>query len=161
MEKEFEKLILENRLLILQICRLYRIWNGRETEEDLYQEIVLNLWNGYPKFINNQQCKTSTWLYRVALNTALLQKRNEKKVSYTSINSEIADLACEDDEGLLIRQLYELVENLNLEDKSIITLYLQELSHKEIAAILGISVSNVGTKIQRIKLKLKGLNESK
>lgn len=50
MEQEFEKVISENRLLILHICRLYRIWNGRETEEDLYQEIVLNLWKGFPKF---------------------------------------------------------------------------------------------------------------
>lgn len=159
MEQEFEKLISENRLLILHICRLYRIWNGRETEEDLYQEIVLNLWKGFPKFYQNQQCKTSTWLYRVALNTALLQKRNEKKLSYTSINDKIADLAHDDHEELLIRQLYSLVEKLNWEEKSIITLYLQELSHKEIAEILGISVSNVGTKIQRIKLKLKKLNK--
>ena len=106
MEQEFEKLISENRLLILHICRLYHIWNGRETEEDLYQEIVLNLWKGFPKFHKNQQCKTSTWLYRVALNTALLQKRNEKKLSYTSINDKITDLAHDNHEELLIRQLY-------------------------------------------------------
>ncbi len=160
MEKEFEKLILENRLLILRICRLYRIWNGKETEEDLYQEIVLNLWKGYPKFINNQRCKSSTWLYRVALNTAILQKRNEKGISCAFVNNEIADLACEDEESSLIRRLYELVENLNNEEKTIITLYLEGLPHKEIADILGISISNVGTKIQRIKLKLKGLSKS-
>ncbi|HHT51672.1 MAG TPA: hypothetical protein GX007_00615 [Bacteroidales bacterium] len=75
------------------------------------------------------------------------------------MNDKIADLAHDDHEELLIRQLYSLVEKLNWEEKSIITLYLQELSHKEIAEILGISVSNVGTKIQRIKLKLKNLNK--
>ncbi len=157
MKAEFEKMILENKYLILRICRFYYEWSKKELIEDLYQEIVFNLWKSYPKFIRNQKCKTSTWLYRVALNTTLLQKRNDSKIIYTPLNEEIFNTA--DDNDLLIDILYELVEKLDQEEKNIICLYLEDLSHQEIAEILGISVSNVGTKIYRIKKKLKKLNQ--
>ncbi len=157
MKAEFEKMILENKFLILRICRFYYEWNKKELIEDLYQEIVFNLWKSYPKFIRNQQCKTSTWLYRVALNTTLLQKRNDRKIIYTPLNEEIIDIP--DNSNLLINILYELVEKLEQEERNIICLYLEDLSHQEIAEILGISVSNVGTKIYRIKTKLKKLNQ--
>lgn len=155
MKEKFEEMILRNRFLILRICRLYYIQNEKGTIEDLYQEIALNLWKGYPKFINNPQCKPSTWLYRVALNTLFLQKRNEHKITYITLNNEIANFTDTDDSDLLMGCLYKLIKRLNEEEKSIITLYLEDLSHQEIAEILGISVSNVGTKIHRIKLKLK------
>ncbi|HPW67465.1 MAG TPA: sigma-70 family RNA polymerase sigma factor [Salinivirgaceae bacterium] len=160
MKAEFEKMISENRSLILRICRFYNAWNEKEAIEDLYQEIVLNLWEGYPKFINNQRCKPSTWLYRVALNTALLQKRNERKITYIPLNNQTLSETCSDDNDLQINVLYRLIEKLNSEDKTIIYLYLDDLSHKEIAEILGISETNVGTKIHRIKSKLKKLNKT-
>ncbi|PID93857.1 MAG: RNA polymerase subunit sigma-70 [Bacteroidetes bacterium] len=158
MKAEFEKMILENRLLLLRICRFYYARHEKEAREDLYQEIVLNLWKSYPKFVKNPQCKPSTWLYRVALNTALLQKRNERKLLYTPLNKEVIHTE-EDDSDPIIKTLYRLVEKLTEEEKHIVYLYLEDLSHQEIAAVLGISVSNVGTKIYRIKQKLKHLKE--
>lgn len=98
MKVEFEKMISNNKFLILRICPFYYAWNNKEAIEDLYQEIVLNLWKSYPKFIKNQQCKPSTWLYRVALNTALLQKRNERKIIYTLLNNSL----CAPNFGLFI-----------------------------------------------------------
>ncbi|HOG18825.1 MAG TPA: sigma-70 family RNA polymerase sigma factor [Salinivirgaceae bacterium] len=160
MKAEFEKMISENRSLILRICRFYNAWNEKEAIEDLYQEIVLNLWKGYLKFINNQRCKPSTWLYRVALNTALLQKRNERKITYVPLNNQTLSETRGDGNDLQINVLYKLIEKLNSEDKTIIYLYLDDLSHKEIAEILGISETNVGTKIHRIKSKLKKLNKT-
>lgn len=159
MKAKFEKMISENKSLILRICRFYYAWNKKEAIEDLYQEIVLNLWKAYPKFITNQQCKSSTWLYRVALNTALLQQRNEQKIIYTSLNNEIAN-EVDDGNVLLVNELQRLVRRLNKEEQNIVYLYLEDFSHQEIAEILGISVSNVGTKLHRIKLKLKNLNKS-
>ncbi len=158
MKAEFEKMIMENKFLILRICHFYYSWNQKELIEDLYQEILFNLWKSYPKFIRNQKCKISTWLYRVALNTTLLQKRNESKMIYVPLNGEILNTT-KNDNDFLIDILYELVEKLDREEKNIIYLYLEDLSHKEIAETLGISVSNVGTKIHRIKSKLKALNK--
>lgn len=157
MKAAFEKMIIENKFLILRICHFYYSRNQKELIENLYQEILFNLWKSYPKFIRNQKCKTSTWLYRVALNTTLLQKRNESKMVYVPLNEEMLNTTNNDD--FLINVLYELIEKLDREEKNIIYLYLEDLSHKEIAEILGISVSNVGTKIHRIKSKLKALNK--
>ena len=157
--KDFEKMVSENRRLIMRVCHHYRMWNGKEAIDDLYQEIVLNLWKGYPKFRSDPRCKQSTWLYRVAINTALMQKRNDKKISYTSLDNEMADNFFDGDNSGMIMRLYELIENLDINAKNIILLYLEGLSHQEMADILGISITNVGTKIHRIKSKLRDLNE--
>lgn len=159
MKEEFEKMIFENKFLILRICRFYNAWSEKEAIEDLYQEIILNLWKSYPKFISNQQCKPSTWLYRVALNTALLQKRNQNKITYVSLSNETANEISVKNNDMQISILYQLVEKLSEEDKNIIYLYLDDLSHKEIAEIIGISETNVSTKIYRIKAKLKKMNK--
>jgi RNA polymerase sigma-70 factor (ECF subfamily) len=161
MEEEFKKMIFENKSLILRICRFYNAWHEKEAIEDLYQEIVLNLWKSYPKFINNQQCKASTWIYRIALNTALLQKRSRSKITYVTLNNHpVANQISNDSNNSQIGILYRLIEKLNEEEKAIIYLYLDDLSHKEIAEIIGISETNVGTKIHRIKIKLKKMNET-
>jgi len=159
LRRDFEKMISENQRLIMRICHHYRMWNGKEAVDDLYQEIVLNMWKGYPKFRSNPCCKQSTWMYRVAINTALMQKRNDKKMNYTSLDSETADSFSETEGSAMIMRLYELIDNLDISEKNIILLYLEGLSHQEMADILGISVTNVGTKIYRIKSKLKDLNE--
>lgn len=153
MKEEFINMISANRQMILKICRFYSY--NDESMEDLYQEILLNLWKGYPKFYKNPQCKPSTWLYRVALNTVLSNKRkqhNDSKIAEAIAEANSND---EEDENKLL--LYELICSLNIEEQALIYLYLDGHSHHEIAETLGISISNVGTKIQRIKIKIKNI----
>jgi RNA polymerase sigma factor (sigma-70 family) len=153
-EKEFLRMIAENQGIIHKICRIYR--DSLEDREDLFQEIVFQLWRSYRSFSGSS--KSSTWLYRVALNTAMASFRKNRPdvtsseylpdVQFEDINNE----GSERQEKLLtgIRQLSE-------PDRALIALYLDELSYQQIAGILGISESNVGVKLNRIKIRLQKL----
>lgn len=155
--KDFEIMIAQNKLQILKICRFYS-YGDMEAANDLFQDIVLNLWESYPRYVKRPNCKQSTWLYRVALNTALMQKRKNSRLSFEALHKENIQSEQYNDDNEIIRRLYELIDQLNEGDKTLIYLFLDEKSHQDIADIMGLSVSNVGTRIQRIKLKLKQLN---
>jgi RNA polymerase sigma-70 factor (ECF subfamily) len=150
----FIKAIKENESLIFKIASVYT--NNTEDKADLVQEIIYQLWKSFDSF--NQQSSLSTWLYRVALNVAIFQlKMTKKRIPTVEIDETI--LNYQDDDSSAMEQKWELfrqqIENLNLLDKAIVMLYLENKSYGEIAEIIGISVSNVGTKMQRIKEKLK------
>jgi RNA polymerase sigma-70 factor (ECF subfamily) len=153
-ETAFEKMISENQLLIHKVCNIY----GRsETDrEDLFQEITIQLWKSYASF--EHRSKLSTWLYRVALNTAIAQQRREKRMPQTKSLSEVemripdAGKSEKDEEAL--QDLQQAIRRLKSVERAIIFLYLEEKSYQEIANIIGISPKNVGVKIVRIKAKL-------
>lgn len=156
-KETFIKAIKENESLIFKIASVYT--NNADDKADLVQEIIYQLWKSFDSF--NQQSSLSTWLYRVALNVAIYQlKIAKRRVSTIQIDEQI--LNYQDDDSSLIEQKWEVfrqqVESLNLLDKAIVMLYLDNKSYDEIAEIIGISVSNVGTKMQRIKEKLKKQN---
>lgn len=150
----FIKVIKENRGLIFKVSALYT--NSLQDREDLRQEIVFQLWKSFDTF--NERSKLSTWLYRVAMNTAIYYLKNSKRQLNTiSIDTEAehyADVVDKSEEER-VRLLHESIQTLNLLERGIILLYLEEKNHQEIAEIIGISTSNVGTKISRIKEKLK------
>lgn len=153
-KSRFIKVIKENEGLIYKITTLYT--NSHQDRRDLYQEIVYQLWKSFGSF--NQQSKLSTWMYRVALNTAIYNlKQTKKRIETTSIDLKIDQFADDLDktEEERIKLLYEHIQMLNLLEKGIILLYLEGKNHEEIASIVGISISNVGTKISRIREKLK------
>lgn len=153
LEKEFIELINNNRALLFKVCNLYCA--DPESRKDLFQEIVLQLWKSYPGF--RKQAAGSTWMYRVALNTAISNFRNESRkpenTSLTLSALEIPDMDATDDLEnksalhLSIKRLTEI-------EKAIVLLYLDEKSYAEISEIIGISNSNVGVRINRIKNKL-------
>ena len=122
---------------------------------DLYQEVVLNIWRSFTKFRN--ECKISTWIYRIALNTCISFIRKEKNIpEFVTLNPDVNTVVDENDPlHEMLRQLYHLINQLGQLDKSIILLYLEEKSYDEIAEITGLTVTNVATKISRIKDKLK------
>ncbi|MDD2623169.1 MAG: sigma-70 family RNA polymerase sigma factor [Bacteroidales bacterium] len=155
--KEFMLVVKQYENLIFNICRIY--CNDKEKVKDLYQEIILNLWKGYQTY--KPECKMITWVYRIALNTAISYQRKAIKepifVELSVFLEESLNNIKKDD---LLEQLYTVVESLNSEDRFIIFLYLDGYSHADIAGIIGISTSNVGTRIQRIKQKMKNLCES-
>jgi len=153
-DSTFEKLIFDNQLLIHKICNIYG--KSDADKEDLFQEITIQLWKSFASF--EHKSKFSTWLYRVALNTAIAQKRKEKRnPEFSSLTIEEIHIPetsrseAEEDE-LLALQL--AIHQLKKIDRAIIFLYLEEKSYQEIADIIGITPKNVGVKIVRIKAKL-------
>lgn len=154
MKQEFISLIKENERIIFKITLLYT--NNAQSREDLHQEIIFQLWKSFESF--NNDSKFSTWMYRVALNTAIYHLKQHKK-RITTIPLEVCTQTIPEEidksEEEKIKMLYESIQLLNLLEKGIIILYLEGKSHLEISAIIGISTSNVGTKISRIKEKLK------
>lgn len=152
-EKEFLTVVREYERVIYKVCYIYTTPNA--PLNDLYQDVVLNLWKAFPKF--RRECKVSTWIYRIALNTCISFIRREKNIpEFVTLNQEV-DWMTEDNDPLqeLLRQLYKMINRLGQLDKSIILLYLEEKSYEEIAEITGLSVTNVATKLSRIKDKLK------
>ena len=157
MEKDqFISVIKENQNLIYKIC--YSYCSNSENRKDLQQEILLQLWNSFSKF--DGRAKLSTWIYRIALNTAISYYRNDSKHRDKKINIDTSIISFssfeyvpEQDENITL--LYQFIENLNELDKALILLYLDDNKYKDIAEILGISETNVATKISRIKKILK------
>jgi RNA polymerase sigma factor (sigma-70 family) len=153
MEKEFVQMVNKHKGIIFKVCNLYG--RDKDSKDDLFQEIVLQLWRSFAGFRN--ESLLSTWMYRVALNTAISHFRKEskkpEKQSLSKAELQIPDLSFQDEHENL-QQLNFAIEHLSKIEKALVMLYLEDKSYQEIADILGISVSNVGVKLNRIKTKL-------
>lgn len=152
--KDFIEIIKANEGLIYKVARVYT--NSKEDEKDLYQEIVYQLYKSFGSFRNDS--KISTWMYRIALNTSITHLNKEKRkgnqisVSERILNySETIDDANEDQVALL----YDHIRKLSTIERGIILLYLEGKSYDEIAAITGFTTTNIGTRLGRIKHKIK------
>ena len=152
MDREFVDILNDHRRLIFKVCHLY--CRDPEDRKDLFQEIVLQAWKSIGSFRN--ESKLSTWMYRVALNTAITHFRKEKRtVNTTSITDiEMPETDPDDEIEEQLALLFTAIERLDKFDKSIILLYLEEKSYEEISEITGLSKTNVGVKLNRIKKKL-------
>ncbi len=157
-EKEFAKLIKDNQGLIIKVSRLYT--NSLEDEQDLFQEIVLQLWRSYDTFKGNS--KISTWMYRVALNTAITIFRKKTKSPQTD---ELKDfhhedfLEDDDEKQMQITLLYKVVKMLPKVERAIVMMYLDDQPYREISETLGITEVNARVKMNRLKKTLKELME--
>lgn len=151
-ETLFLQLIEAHQGIIHKICRLYR--DSPEDREDLFQEIVFQLWKSLPSF--REKSAFSTWMYRIALSTALSAFRKKRPdVRYTaSLPDDQAEVHEPHEQQ---ERLFEALRKLNDADKALITLYLEDLSYQEIADITGISENHVGVKLNRIKQKIQQL----
>lgn len=156
-EREFLSVIREYERVIYKVCYLYTTKNA--TLGDLYQDVVLNLWKAYPKF--RQECKISTWIYRIALNTCISFIRKEKNVPEIVALTQEVNWMTEEHDPLqeMLRELYRMINQLGQLEKSIILLYLEEKSYDEIAEITGLTTTNVATRLSRIKDKLKKMKK--
>ena len=157
MEKEFLQIIQKNQGIIHKVCNMY--CDSQEDRSDLFQEIVAQLWKSYPSF--RQESKVTTWMYRVALNTAITSfkksKRRPDQNSLTYENFQLADEEYETETEENIKLLHTAVSQLTGVEKSIILLYLENKKYEEIAEITGITQNYVRVKMNRIKKKLKKL----
>jgi RNA polymerase sigma factor (sigma-70 family) len=156
-EKEkFISVIKDNQNLIYKIC--YSYCSNAENRKDLQQEILIQLWNSFSKY--DGRVKLSTWIYRIALNTAISfyrndSKQSDKKVSIDALIISLSNFEYVPEQDENITMLYQFIEKLNEMDKALILLYLDDNKQKDIAEVLGISETNVATKISRIKKILK------
>lgn len=152
-KKEFDNLIKDYHPIIFKICRVY---SAKDDFEDLYQEVLISLWRSLGTYAGRS--KLSTWLYRVVLNTALTYQRNTKKhksqvaIEPTYVIADTRDNANEKEQQ--IELLYTAISKLKKDDRSLVLLYLEEKSYEEITEITGLTMSNVGVKISRLKKKL-------
>lgn len=151
------QLIDENQHIIHKICSVYTV--NEEDRKDLSQEIVYQLWKSYQSFKGDS--KFTTWMYRVALNTALLNLRRDRFRNRTrSLKEHHANIQAETTgpkKKENISQLYTAINQLSQFDRAIILLYLEQISYSEIADVTGISEANVSVRLVRIKKKLKEL----
>ena len=138
--------------LIMHICRAYS--RDEESLKDLVQEVTLQLWRSHKSFKGNSQL--STWVYRVTLNVCLSHSKKTKRKPDTVPLEWGKTVRAEDDpEKEQIDMLYQSIKQLKESDRAIILLYLEDKSYKEMSEILGITVSNVGVKVNRLKDRLK------
>jgi RNA polymerase sigma-70 factor, ECF subfamily len=153
LEKEFIELINKHQGILHKICNIYFYRNPYK--EDYYQEMLIRLWKSYPGF--KKQSAFSTWLYQVALNTAMDIIRKQSiypkhiELSKNEYNITEDENSIESDKR---DKLYQTINYLSDVEKAIIILYLEEYDYKEIAEIIGISQNNTGVKIKRIKDQL-------
>jgi len=150
---EYLEIINQNNTLIYKVASIYT--NSKEDREDLMQNIYFQIWKSFDTF--EEKSKISTWLYRISLNTAIQYlKKKSREVKQVALENPHLDIQEQTpfakDDG--VQFLLQSIQKLSELDKGIILLYLEDKSHKEIAEIIGLSVSNIGTRIQRIKNKL-------
>lgn len=136
--------------IITHICRAYAA--DDDEMKDLIQEVTIQLWKSHQKFEGNS--KVSTWVYRVTLNVCLAINRKKRLETEPIKNLEISE-ETDTAEKEQIDQLYQAIRQLKDADRAIILLYLEKKSYQEISDILGMTVSNVGVKVNRLKEKLK------
>jgi RNA polymerase sigma-70 factor (ECF subfamily) len=160
-EHRFLELVNENRNKVLRVCRVYA-WNAAD-QDDLYQEILFQIWRGLPglkekKFVN-------TWLYRVAINTAISFVRKRTSSSDRVVHFEHADLTraiesrqpAEENPEDRLAALYTAIYKLNPLEKALVTLFLEDFTYEQIAEATGINASHVGVMLHRAKKKLSSL----
>jgi RNA polymerase sigma-70 factor (ECF subfamily) len=150
----FNTFVKEQTGIITKICRAYT--DNDDDFQDYFQEVALQLWRSYKSF--NYQSKVSTWVYRVALNVCLTHfKKHKRNVATTSLDTIHFEPHQKADslEAEQLEYLYKAIRQLKEIDRAIILLYLEDKSYKEVSEIMGLTVTNVGAKINRIKNQLK------
>ncbi|WP_350293958.1 sigma-70 family RNA polymerase sigma factor [uncultured Croceitalea sp.] len=161
MSKDFYKSYIYPHLgIIIKICRAYT--NTQEDFEDYFQEVCLQIWRSKANF--NEQSAWSTWVYRLTLNVCLTFTRKKKRNVTVIDNIEHNEIDDDYESAFTsesFRMLNEAIKKLSKLDRAIILLYLEEKSYKEIAEIIGLSSGNIGTRINRIKNRLKKILNGK
>ncbi len=150
-EEKFIQMIRQHERIIYKACSFYA--NKENPLSDLIQDVIVNLWNGYGKF--RGESLESTWIYRIALNTCITHVRKDirkpQTISLSILSDTFAEAESKNDQ---LNELYRLIHQLKTMEKAIVLLWLEEKTYQEIAEITGLSLSNVATKLRRIKQKL-------
>jgi len=157
LKNKFVKELQSNQGIIHKICRAYT--KGDAQHKDLFQEISIQLFNAYPKFRGD--AKFSTWMYRVAINTAIsLYRKSKRQVQTSELFDNLKELEFKDYDDTKDRQvamLYQAINKLNDIEKALVLMYLDDKPYVEISDVLGISEVNARVKMSRAKTKLRNI----
>jgi len=156
-ENDFLKTVDDNQKIIHNVCRIYT--DTTDDHHDLFQEILLQLWKGYHNFKGD--AKISTWIYRVSLYTAITLIKKVMKAREVHAAIEIESSYQQSLDDTYEELLHKAIDRLDSNEKALITLYLDNRSYSEMSSILGITESNVGARINRLKNKLKDIFNQK
>ena len=154
LQERFQTVVDQHKKILYKVCNSY--CRNRDDRDDLAQEIITQLWRSFGKF--DERYRFSTWMYRIALNVAISFYRRENTKTRYVISDEQHLLEAIDeakDQPEEIRFLYEFIDGLDPLNKALVLLYLDGNNYQEIAEVLGISETNVATKISRLKSKMK------
>ena len=155
MELKFTQTIREHKGTIYTVC--YMFSNNPQEVADLFQEILINLWKGFPKFRGDSNVRT--WIYRVSLNTCISYERKESRNKDTlPLKMDINLFDDSDEDSKQVQMLRTRISKLGPFDRAIVLLWLENLSYDEIGAIVGISAKNVSVRLVRIKDQLKKMS---
>ena len=154
-EIEFSRLVKEHKDTIYTVC--YMFSQDKDEVNDLFQDVLINLWKGYGSF--RGESKLDTWIWRVSLNTCISADRKKKKAGQrVPLDMEADFFADNAPDNSQVRQLHARISRLGLVDRAIVLLWLENLSYDEIGAIVGISAKNVSVKLVRIRQQLIRMN---
>lgn len=157
LESAFIALVEEHKRIIYKVCYVYA--TDKENLNDLYQEVVINLWKAYPRF--RGECAASTWIYRIGLNTCIsFFRKSKSRPEVVPITVDLEAFADEEDKTVSLRELYRMINSLGQLERALILLWLEERSYQEIADIIGISKNNVAVRLNRIREKLRAMSNS-
>lgn len=157
-EQEFTAMLRRHKATIYSVCLMFA--DERTAVEDLVQDCLINLWQGFDGF--EARSEVRTWLYRVCLNTCISFDRKRKHLDYVPLELENHDFLTSDHEedARQIQMLRRRIQLLGPFDRAIVLLWLENLPYEEIAAIVGISVKNLSVRLVRIREKLKSMNDN-
>jgi RNA polymerase sigma factor (sigma-70 family) len=154
---DFLAVVNANQGILHRVCRLY--CQHPDDRQDLYQEVVLQLWRAYPSY--QPTAKISTWLYRIALNVAIsnLRQRTRRPAPepWGDVPPEVIQVPDAGPDADDLAQLYRAIDRLSDVEKAFVLLYLEERTYEEMADILGITQNNVRVKMHRVQDKLRHL----
>ena len=155
-EKEFEKIVKEHKNTIYTVCFMF----SKDADEvnDLFQETLINLWQGFNSFKGESSIRT--WIWRISLNTCISSERKKNKLHTEPLSMDINLYEDTDEDSRQIQMLYNRINRLKPFDRAIVLLWLENLSYDEIATIVGISVKNVSVRLVRIKEELKKMSNN-
>ncbi|MCI6460648.1 MAG: sigma-70 family RNA polymerase sigma factor [Prevotella sp.] len=152
-EQEFTSIVKEHKSTIYTVC--YMFSKDADEVNDLFQEILLNMWKGFDGFQGRSNIKT--WIYKVALNTCITIDRKKKKRNTVELSLDINLYEDNDSDTKQIKLLYDRINKLGPFDRAIILLWLDNMPYDEIGAVVGISPKNVSVRLVRIKEQLKNM----
>lgn len=151
-EDKFAQLVREHKSTIYTVC--YMFSHDEDEVNDLFQETLINMWKGIDSF--REESKISTWIYRVALNTCLLQERKKKReVKKVPLTMDVNFFEDNDTNSAQVRMLHQRIGKLGLVDRALVMMWLEGMSYDEIGAVMGLTPKNVGVKLFRIKEQMK------
>ena len=154
-ETAFSRLVAEQKSTIYTVC--YMFSKDQDEVNDLFQEILVNLWKGFESFEGRSDVRT--WVYRVSLNTCISQDRKKKRQKSVPLSMNINLFADQDEDTKQVDMLRRRINKLGPFDRAIILLWLENMSYEEIGQVVGISTKNVSVRLFRIKDQLKEIKD--